>query len=172
MVDGVSSATPLTTIKSGGNADLLTMFIGNHAGTIGETCVIALLIGGAYLLVKRVIDITIPLVYIVSFMAFTMLFNSNGLDYMYLLKQVCGGGLIFGAFFMATDYTTSPITTKGRIIYGICLGFMTTLIRTFGNTAEGVSFAIIFCNLLVPLIERVTIPRAFGIVKEAKEKQV
>ncbi len=170
VIDGVSSATPLTSLKSGGNADLLEMFIGNHAGTIGETCVIALLIGAAYLLVKRVIDITIPFVYIASFIVFTMMFNSNGLDCIYLLKQLCGGGLVFGAFFMATDYTTSPITTKGRIIYGICLGLMTALIRTFGNTAEGVSFAIIFCNLLVPLIERVTVPRAFGIVKEAKER--
>jgi len=165
-VDGVSSATPLTALKNGANPDLLTMFIGNHSGTIGETSVIALLIGALYLSVRKIIDLRIPLTYIVSFAILIVLFSGNGFDAEFLLKHLCGGGLIFGAFFMATDYSTSPITVSGKYIYGICLGFLTAIFRTFGNTAEGVSFAIIFCNLLVPLIENITIPKAFGLEKE------
>jgi len=165
-VDGVSSATPLTALKNGANPDLLTMLIGNHSGTIGETSVIALLIGALYLSVRKIIDLRIPLTYIVSFAILIVLFSGNGFDAEFLLKHLCGGGLIFGAFFMATDYSTSPITVSGKYIYGICLGFLTAIFRTFGNTAEGVSFAIIFCNLLVPLIENITIPKAFGLEKE------
>ena len=140
-------------------------FIGNHAGTIGETSIIALLIGALYLVVKKVIDLRIPLTYIVVFAICIMLFNGKT-DIDFLAMHLCGGGLIFGAFFMATDYTTSPITKTGRYIFGACLGILTAIFRTFGNTAEGVSYAIIFCNLLVPLIEKCTIPRAFGIVKQ------
>ena len=94
-----------------------------------------------------------------------MLFNKST-DINFLAMHLCGGGLIFGAFFMATDYATSPITKTGRYIFGICLGLLTAIFRTFGNTAEGVSYAIIFCNLLVPLIEKWTIPKAFGIVRQ------
>lgn len=169
IVDGVSQATPLTALKNAGETDLLTMFIGNHAGTIGETSVIALLIGALYLVAKKVIDLRIPLTYIATFAVCILLFGGNGFDLEFLAKHICGGGLIFGAFFMATDYTTSPITKKGRYIYGIALGLLTAILRTFGNTAEGVSFAIIFCNLLVPLIEKVTIPKAFGLEKAKKE---
>lgn len=169
FVDGVSQATPLTSMKAGESTDLFTMFVGNHAGTIGETCVIALLVGAAYLVAKKVIDLRIPLTYIVSFAICILLFGGKGLDFVFLAKHICGGGLIFGAFFMATDYTTSPITKKGRYVYGICLGVLTAIFRTFGNTAEGVSFAIIFCNLLVPLIEKITIPKAFGLEHVTKE---
>ncbi len=165
-VDAVSSATPLTMLKNGADTDLLTMFIGNHAGTIGETSVIALLIGALYLTVRNIIDLRIPLTYIGVFAVCILLFGGQGFDSVYMLKHICGGGLIFGAFYMATDYSTSPITTKGKYLYGICLGVLTALFRTFGNTAEGVSFAIIFCNLLVPLIENITIPKAFGLEKE------
>jgi len=168
IVDGVSQATPLTAMKSGESADLLTMIIGNHAGTIGETSVIALLIGAAYLVVKKVIALHIPLTYILVFGLCVLLFGGKGFDLTYLAKHICGGGLIFGAFFMATDYTTSPITVKGKYLYAICLGVLTALFRVFGNTAEGVSFAIIFCNLLVPLIEKITIPKAFGLERSAK----
>lgn len=170
IVDGVSQATPLTAMKGGAETDLLTMFVGNHAGTIGETSVIALLIGAAYLVIKKVIDLRIPLTYIITFTVCIILFGGNGFDIDFLAKHICGGGLIFGAFFMATDYTTSPITAKGQYIYGICLGVLTALIRTFGNTAEGVSFAIIFCNLLVPLIEKITVPKAFGMENLKKEE--
>lgn len=165
-VDAATSATPLTALKNLGesSSSLLDMFIGNHAGTIGETSVIALLIGALYLTVRKIIDLRIPLTYIVVFGICIMLFNKST-DINFLAMQLCSGGLIFGAFFMATDYATSPITKSGRYIFGICLGLLTAIFRTFGNTAEGVSFAIIFCNLLVPLIEKWSIPKAFGIVK-------
>lgn len=107
--------------------------------------------------------------YLATFAICILLFGGHGLDLEFMAKQLCGGGLIFGAFFMATDYTTSPITKKGRYVHGIALGILTVVLRTFGNTAEGVSFAIIFCNLLVPLIEKVTIPKTFGLEKVAKE---
>ncbi|MBR3644952.1 MAG: RnfABCDGE type electron transport complex subunit D [Lachnospiraceae bacterium] len=165
-VDSVSSATPLTALKAGETPDLMTMFLGTHAGTIGETCVVALLAGGAYLLIKKIIDWRIPVVYIVTFTLCLAIFSGKGIDISFIARHLCGGGLVFGAFFMATDYTTSPITGKGKIIYGICLGIMTALLRVFGNTAEGVSFAIIFCNLLVPLIEKISIPKAFGLENE------
>lgn len=168
VVDGVSQATPLTALKVGENVDLLSMFIGTHAGTIGETSIIALLLGALYLVINKIIDLRIPITYIVVFSICIMLFNGQT-DITFLLKHLCGGGLIFGAFFMATDYSTSPMTKNGRILFGICLGVLTAIFRTFGNTAEGVSFAIIFCNLLVPLIEKITIPKAFGMVKEKKE---
>lgn len=169
-VDAATSATPLTALKNAGesSASLLDMFVGNHSGTIGETSIIALLIGALYLVIKRIIDIRIPLTYIGVFAVCIMLFNSQT-DPVFLAQHLCGGGLIFGAFFMATDYTTSPITKRGRYIFGICLGILTAIFRTFGANAEGVSYAIIFCNLLVPLIEKYTIPRAFGIMRSKKE---
>lgn len=168
IVDGVSQATPLTAMKNGESVNLLSMFVGTHAGTIGETSIIALLIGALYLVINKIIDLRIPLTYIIVFSICIMFFNGKT-DITFLLEHLCGGGLIFGAFFMATDYCTSPMTKSGRIIFGICLGVLTAIFRTYGNTAEGVSFAIIFCNLLVPLIEKITIPKAFGIVKVKKE---
>ena len=98
---------------------------------------------------------------------FALIFGGHGFDMTYVAAQICGGGLIFGAFFMATDYVTSPITPNGQIIYGVCLGLLTGIFRIFGPSAEGVSYAIIFCNLLVPLIEKVTMPTPFG--REAKK---
>lgn len=165
-VDAVSSATPLTALKNAGDTtiSIAKLFLGNYAGTIGETSVLALLIGVLYLVVRKIIDLRIPLTYIGVFAVCILLFNKTT-DLQFLLRHIFGGGLVFGAFFMATDYTTSPITKKGRYIFGICLGVLTAIFRTFGANAEGVSFAIIFCNLLVPLIEKYTIPRAFGIVK-------
>jgi len=160
MTDAVASATPLAAIKAGDTYDLAAMFIGKIPGTIGEVSVIALLIGAAYLLVKKVITIRIPAAYILSFAVFAFIFGQHNINY--VLAEVCGGGLIFGAFFMATDYVTSPITAKGQIVFGICLGILTGLFRIFGSGAEGVSYAIIFCNMLVPLIEKVTLPTAFG----------
>ena len=166
-LDGVTTATPLNVMKTAWKAgesnlgvDLMAMFIGKIPGTIGEVSVIALLIGAAYLLVKKVITIRIPAAYILSFAVFAFIFGQHNINY--VLAEVCGGGLIFGAFFMATDYVTSPITAKGQIVFGICLGILTGLFRIFGSGAEGVSYAIIFCNMLVPLIEKVTLPTAFG----------
>ncbi|MGN0383399.1 MAG: RnfABCDGE type electron transport complex subunit D [Eubacterium sp.] len=161
-LDGVSGATPLAVLKSGGAVNVLDMFLGTIRGTIGETSVLALLIGAIYLLVRKVIDIRIPFFYLLTFVVFIILFGGHGFDVEYIAAQLCGGGLMLGAFFMATDYATSPVTKNGRIIFGICLGVLTGVFRIFGASAEGVSYAIIFTNLLVPLIERFTIPKAFG----------
>ena len=159
--DGVTGATPLAQIKMGtGTPKLLDMFLGTTGGTIGETSVVALLIGAVYLVARKVISLRIPVTYIVTFAIFAILFGQH--DIMYLAKELCGGGLILGAFFMATDYVTSPITPKGQIVFGIILGVLTGVFRIFGASAEGVSYAIIISNLLVPLIERVTIPVPFG----------
>ena len=159
--DGVTGATPLAQIKMGtGTPKLLDMFLGTTGGTIGETSVVALLIGAAYLVARKVISLRIPVTYIVTFAIFAILFGQH--DIMYLAKELCGGGLILGAFFMATDYVTSPITPKGQIVFGIILGVLTGVFRIFGASAEGVSYAIIISTLLVPLIERVTIPVPFG----------
>lgn len=159
--DAVTCATPLALIKNGQSVNLMDMFIGRTGGTIGETSVVALLIGAIFLLVVGVIELTIPLTYLVSFVIFIGLFG-NGFDLSYIAGQLCGGGLMLGAFFMATDYVTCPITKKGKFIYGICLGLMTGLFRVFSSSAEGVSYAIIICNLLVPLIEKISVPKAFG----------
>ena len=171
-LDGVTTATPLYNIKNGGSYDVLKMFIGNTAGTIGETSTLAILIGACYLLVKRIIDFKIPVFYIGTFTIFAMIYTvcHGGLDMQFVAAQLCGGGLMLGAWFMATDYVTSPITPKGKIVYGICLGLLTgafRLLATANAAAEGVSYAIIFCNLLVPLIEKATFPKAFG--KEASK---
>lgn len=172
--DGVTGATPLYLIKSGDTAekvsDILSqggtsiwdMFAGTIGGTIGETSVIAILIGAIYLFVRKVITWRIPVTYIVTFAVFAIIFGGRGLDISYLAAELCGGGLMLGAFFMATDYVTSPITPNGQIVFGILLGIFTGIFRIFGGNAEGVSYAIIFCNLLVPLIERVTMPVPFG----------
>lgn len=167
--DGVTGATPLASLKAGETVDTMRMLLGTTAGTIGETSVIALLIGAIFLILMGVIDLRIPGTYIVTFAIFVLLFGGHGFDMNFLVAELCGGGLMLGAFFMATDYVTSPITPNGKIIFGICLGVLTGIFRIFGASAEGVSYAIIFSNLLVPLIEKVTVPRAFGIEKEKKE---
>ena len=166
-LDGVSGATPLAVLKSGGSVDVAAMFLGRIPGTIGEVSVVALLIGAAYMLVKKVITIRIPAAYILTFSVFVLLFGGHGFDLNYLAAHLCGGGLIFGAFFMATDYVTSPLTPNGQILFGVLLGCLTGLFRLFGGSAEGVSYAIILSNIVVPLIEKVTLPTAFG--KEAKK---
>ena len=134
-------------------------------GTIGETSALAILIGAAILLVFKVIDLKIPLTYIGSFAVFVILYmlgTGKGFDVNYLFSHIFGGGLMLGAWFMATDYVTTPITPRGQYVYGVCLGVLTAIFRLFGGSAEGVSYAIIFCNLLVPMIERVTRHPAFG----------
>lgn len=164
-LDGASGATPLSVLKNGGRVDVAAMFVGKIPGTIGEVSVIALLIGAAYLLYKKVISIRIPAAYIITLAVFVFIFGEHDLGY--VMAHICGGGLIFGAFFMATDYVTSPITPNGRIAFGVLLGILTGLFRLFGGSAEGVSYAIIIGNLMVPLIEKVTLPAAFG--KEGKK---
>lgn len=169
VVDTVSGATPLAALKlqgfTEGSVPVMNLFFGNHQGTIGETSAIAILIGAAILLAFKVIDLRIPLTYIGSFAVFIilyMIFSGMGFDVNYLGSHIFGGGLMLGAWFMATDYVTTPITKAGQLVYGCILGIVTAVFRLFGGSAEGVSYAIIFCNLLVPLIERVTKPTAFG----------
>ena len=170
VVDTVSGATPLAALKvqgfiEGTSVPVKNLFIGNIQGTIGETSALAILIGAVILLAFKVIDLKVPLTYIGSFAVFVicyMLAAGMGFDVNYLLSHIFGGGLMLGAWFMATDYVTTPITPKGQIVYGCILGIVTAVFRLLGGSAEGVSYAIIFCNLLVPLIERVTRPTAFG----------
>ena len=171
--DAYTGATPLALIRNEGLAavDLKAMLYGTTAGTIGETSVIAILIGAIILIMTGVIDMKIPGAYLVSFALFILIFGGHGFDGAYLTAQLCGGGLMLGAFFMATDYVTSPITPAGKIIFGICCGVLTGLFRLVGANAEGVSFAIILSNLLVPIIEKFTVPMAFGVKKEGKKNE-
>ena len=168
VYDGVSGPTPLATLKDGGSVDSMKMLIGTIPGTIGETSVIAIIIGAVFLIMLGVIDLRIPGTYIVSFVIFVGIFGPftkahvGFFDPQYITAHLCGGGLMLGAWFMATDYVTSPITKKGQYVYGILLGVLTGLFRLFGGSAEGVTYAIIISNLLVPLIERVTLPKPFG----------
>ena len=170
-IEVYSSVTPLAAMRNGEAVNTMDMLIGRTAGTIGETSAIAILIGAIFLILMGVINLRIPASYIITFAVFMLLFGGHGFDGSYLTAQLCGGGLMLGAFFMATDYVTSPITPMGQIIFGICCGILTGLFRCFGANAEGVSFAIILSNILVPLIEKHTVPMAFGQVKEAKKQE-
>lgn len=172
--DAVTTATPMASLaaSSGGNlsADLPSlwqMLVGYHGGSMGEVCALALLVGGLYLIIRRVISPIIPAAYIGT-VAVWMLLAGHG-DLRFVAYELLGGGLLLGAFFMATDYATSPITAKGKWIFGIGCGIITSVIRLYGSLPEGVSFSIILMNILVPHIERLTLPRAFGAEKEKKE---
>lgn len=160
--DAYSGATPLAALKAGESVNILDMVIGNTAGTIGETSMIAIVFGACILILMGIIDLRIPGSYIVTFILFIGLFGGHGFDYSYISAHLAGGGLMLGAFFMATDYVTRPVTKFGQILFGILLGILTGIFRIFGAGAEGVSYAIIIGNLLVPLIEKITYPRAFG----------
>lgn len=167
-LDAVSGATPLATLADGTKVDLATLFIGMHGGTIGEVSALAILVGGIYLIVKKVISARIPVTYILStvaFIAVLRLVTGEDVSVNYLVGEALAGGLLVGAFFMATDYVTSPITPVGQVVYGIVLGLVTALFRVIGSSAEGVSYAIIICNLLVPVIEKITVPKPFGSIK-------
>ena len=156
-VDAVSSATPLASEKA---TSLMDLFLGNHGGAIGETCAVALLLGGVYLLVRRVITWHIPVAFIGT--VFLTSFLMEGMDATAALAAVLSGGLLIGAIFMATDYVTSPATPWGRIIFGLGAGLITFLIRYFGSYPEGVSFAILFMNILTPYITVWTRRKVFG----------
>ena len=162
-VEGVYGATPLALISAGDTANLpslLDMFLGVRGGCMGETCALALLIGGIYLIYRKVITITIPLSFIGGVFVLSLLF---GVDPLY---QVLGGGLKIGAFFMATDYTTSPITEKGKIIFGLGCALITMVIRVFGSYPEGVSYSILLMNIITPHINRMVRNKAFGGVQQ------
>jgi len=160
--DAYSGATPLAALKAGETVNVYKMMIGTIPGTIGETSMVAIVLGACFLIWFEIIDFRIPGSYIISFVAFITLFGGHGFDWNYIMAHLAGGGLMLGAFFMATDYVTRPITAKGQYVYGVFLGIMTGIFRIFGPGAEGVSFAIILGNLLVPLIEKLTMPTPFG----------
>ena len=160
--DAYTGATPLAVLKEGGSVDIMNMITGRINGTIGETSMITIVLGACLLILAGIIDLRIPGSYIATFALFVCIFGGRGFDPAYLSAQLSGGGLMLGAFFMATDYVTRPVTKKGQYIYGIFLGIMTGIFRLFGPSAEGVSYSIILGNLLVPLIEKFTYPKAFG----------
>ncbi|MCB2293730.1 RnfABCDGE type electron transport complex subunit D [Clostridium algoriphilum] len=166
-VDGVSSATALGILKTGSGElpSLANVFIGNVGGCIGETSVLALLIGAAYLLYKRIITWHIPVAFIGSTFILTYILGRNGLMTGNALYEIFAGGLMIGAFYMATDYTTSPMAKKGQVIFGIGCGILTTIIRLYGGYAEGVSYSILIMSLFVPFIDKFTALRIFGEVK-------
>ena len=176
--DAVTSATPMATLATlkpldvSAAADALPsltdMLIGKHGGSMGEVCSIALIIGGLYLIARKVISPIIPFTFIGTVALFMFLTGKGNMDF--VAYELLGGGLMLGAFFMATDYSTSPINKKGKIIFGIGCGLITSIIRIFGSLPEGVSFSIILMNILVPHIENMTTPKPFGAVKEKKAK--
>ena len=172
-VDAVSSATPLATLKTGAAFPLGDLFLGTTLGTIGETSALALLIGAVFLLWIKVIDLRIPLSYIGTFFVLvlvTALIRGYEAPLYYTVCEIFAGGLMLGAWFMATDYASSPMTANGQLIYGVCLGVLTFLFRMVSKSNEGVSYAIIFMNCLTPMIEQFTRPLAFGIKREKEAK--
>lgn len=176
MIEAETYATPLASMKEGGTygADLISGLIGNTGGTIGETCAIALILGGIYLIYKKVISWRIPVLYIGTVLVFTYIFKLCGIEGAVNrdFTEIFYGGLMLGAFFMATDYASSPVTPTGQLIMGFGCGFITVLIRVFGGYPEGVSYSILLMNLCVPLIDRWTSPKKFGYVKPVKVKEV
>ena len=171
-VDIVTAATPLANMHQGmmPEESWIQLFIGNVGGCIGETSAIALLIGLAYLLYKKVIKITIPAAYIGTVAVLTLIFPQGNNGFEWMLCHLFGGGLMLGAIFMATDYVTSPLTTKGQIVYGIGCGLLTVMIRYFGGYNEGVSYAILIMNCCVVLLDRIGRPVKFGAPKKEAAK--
>ena len=172
VTDAISTATPLTALKGGAlpEADTLHLFLGQTGGVIGETSALALLIGGAYLVYRKVISVNIPLAYILTVAVLTFAFPMGGQERLtWMLSQILSGGLMLGAIFMATDYVTSPVTPKGQIIFGVGCGLLTVFIRYFGGLPEGVSYSILLMNTLVWFIDKKTHPRKFGYALDKKE---
>ncbi len=185
-VDAVTTATPLSHLSAidlSGNVssqidsllsqgDLPTffnMFFGVRAGCIGEVCSVALILGAVYLILRGVISFTIPVSYILTVAVF--MFIASGFSLSFTLYEILGGGLLLGAFFMATDYSTSPINAKGKVVFGIGCGILTSVIRLYGSLPEGVSYSILLMNIATPLIEKATAPVYFGFIKAKKEKK-
>ncbi len=172
VADAVTAATPLAIMKSGDMAALTStytvadMFWGNIPGSMGEISVLMLLIGGVYLIARKVINWHTPVSYIATVAVLTFLFPKYGTGVEWMLYSIFGGGLMLGAFFMATDYATSPVTKKGQLIFGVGCGLFTVLIRYFGSYNEGVCYSIMVMNLFVALIDKYTKPVRFGVVKK------
>ena len=165
--DATTTATPLGVLKEGGDFTFshLDLFLGNTGGCLGETCALALILGGMYLMIRRVISPVIPVTYLATVAVISLIAGRDP------LVDLLSGGLLIGAFFMATDYTTSPISRNGRIVYALGCGVFTMLIRMFASLPEGVSYSIVLMNILVPLIERFTLPKPFGSQKKARESK-
>ena len=174
--DIVTAATPMAYLKVGDMAgvtaeySVMDMFIGMCGGSMGEVSALCLLVGGAYLIWRKVINWQTPVAYIATVAVLTLLFPKSGSGIEFMLYSVFGGGLFLGAIFMATDYVTSPVTKKGQLIFGIGCGLFTVLIRYFGSYNEGVCYSIMVMNLLVPLIDKYTKPTRFGVVKSDKKE--
>ena len=168
--DAVTAATPMESLHAGvlPEASLLDMFLGNVGGSLGETSVVLLLLGFGYLLLRRVLSPRIPLAYLGTVAVLALLFPMGNDRLTWMAAQLCGGGLMLGALFMATDYVTSPVTKLGQVIYGIGCGVLTVMIRYFGSYNEGVSYAILIMNLCVVLLDRIGRPTKFG----ARKKEV
>lgn len=160
--DAYTGPTPLEAFKQGETVDPLSLILGNTGGCIGETSAIAILAGAILLLALGIIRIRIPAFCFLTFTGLLILGNGRGFDEIYLIEELCSGGLMLAFWFMATDYTTSPITKWGQVLYGILIGALAALFRLYGSASEGVSYAILLTNLLTPIIEKVTVPRAFG----------
>ena len=166
--DAATYATPLAQLKNGAlDASLKQLVIGQVGGTIGETCAIALIIGGIYLLYKHVISWKIPVIYIATVFILFAVIGRHGMRMP--LQEIFAGGVMLGGIFMATDYASSPVTPKGQVIFAVVAGLLTYLIRTFGGYPEGVSYSILIMNCCVPLIERFTEPTIFGALPKTKE---
>lgn len=161
--DVVTGATPLVSK----NADIMDLFLGNVGGCIGEVSALALLVGGLYLAIRKIISLAAPLSFIGSLWLLTLIATGSPMDALY---GILAGGVFLGAFFMATDYATTPISTKGKIIFGLGCGIITFVIRYFGSYPEGVSFSILLMNVLTPFIEQLTRTKVFGAKKEDKQK--
>ena len=161
-IDALASATPLAVFDQLGSSEYVTLLLGNHGGVLGETCAITILIGGIYLIATKVISPVIPVTYLATVAVLSLVAGRDP------IVQLLSGGLMLGAFFMATDYVTSPTTNKGKIIFGLGLGIITCAIRFLGTMNEGVSFAILLMNLLVPYIEVNTRQDKLGIAKVKK----
>ena len=176
VADTMTGATPMSYLKTGDLAALaekysvLDMFLGKTGGSLGEISALLLLVGGAYLIWRKVINWQTPVAYIATVAVLTLLFPKAGSGVDWMLYSVFGGGLFLGAFFMATDYATSPVTKKGQLIFGIGCGLFTVLIRYFGSYNEGVCYSIMVMNLCVALIDKYTKPTRFGVVKSDKKE--
>jgi len=176
VADIVTTATPLAYMKTGdmetllATYDLKDMFIGSIPGSLGEVSALCLLIGGIYLIWRKVINWQTPVAYIATVAVLSFLFPKTGSGFEWMMYSIFGGGLMLGAFFMATDYATSPVTKKGQLIFGIGCGLFTVLIRYFGSYNEGVCYSIMVMNLLVALIDKYTKPTRFGVVKSDKKE--
>lgn len=169
-VDGMSSSTPLVDMSNGEAVKLLDIFVGSTNGVIGCS-ILALLIGGIYLLLTGGITFEIPTAAILSFAAVIALFGGQGFDLVFILKHICAGGIVMGAFFMATDPVTSPVTSIGQVIFGLLVGVLSGVFRIYGSSADSVSYAIIIANLVTPLIDTYVIPKPYGRRNQSKEKK-